>query len=205
VSVRVNPNGFPVADAHRVGVAERERRQRARVRVDLEHGEIGRAVLADDGGGQLVLPREGDLHLLRALDDVEVRDDVARAVDHEARPEGLGGLRRRGQEVERVRRHLADARRRDLDDARAVLLVDRLRRQPPLRGRPLHRARGRLRRLRRLLHGGGVLAELPERGSAAERQAAADDGDDQQLGDSEGEEAGSSHHPRYSQRDFKAT
>jgi hypothetical protein len=39
-----------------------------------------------------------------------------------------------------------------------------------------------------------VLAELAEQRSAAEREAGADQGDDQELGGSKEEEAGTSHH-----------
>ena len=73
-----------VTDADRVGVAERQRIECARVRVDLQHREIGRAILADHRRRQLVLAGEGHLNLLRSLDHVEVRDDVAGAVEHEA-------------------------------------------------------------------------------------------------------------------------
>jgi hypothetical protein len=45
-----------------------------------------------------------------------------------------------------------------------------------------------------------VAAELPEECGAAERQGAADDGDDQELDGSEGEEAGATHGNRYNQR-----
>ncbi len=53
VSVRSSPNGLPIATTEsptwtRRGVAERERVQGARGQVDLEHGEIGRGVGADD-------------------------------------------------------------------------------------------------------------------------------------------------------------
>ena len=88
-----------VADADGVGVPERQRRQRARVRVDLEHGEVGRAVLADDRRRAAGPGRERDLHLLRALDHVEVRDDVTGAVEHEAGAERLRRLRRRGKRL----------------------------------------------------------------------------------------------------------
>ena len=91
-----------VADGDCVGVAERQRRQRAGVRVDLQDGDVGRRIVADDGRGDLVLAGERDLHLLRALDDVVVRDDVAGLVDHEARAERLLVCGVRRQHVERV-------------------------------------------------------------------------------------------------------
>ena len=54
---RVADRDDRVADLHLVGVAERERRERARVRVDLEDGDVGRRVLADDGRVELVVAR----------------------------------------------------------------------------------------------------------------------------------------------------
>ena len=48
------------------------------------HGHVGRRVAADDGGRDVgaVLERDGDL--LRALDDVLVRHDVALVVEEPA-------------------------------------------------------------------------------------------------------------------------
>ena len=46
---------------------------------------------------------------------------------------------------------------------------------------------------------------FPKRCGAAEHQAAADDGDDQELGDPEGEEAGATHESRYSPASINAT
>ena len=49
-----------VADLDLVGVAERERAERARVGGDLEDGDVGRGVLADDGRLELVAAGEAD-------------------------------------------------------------------------------------------------------------------------------------------------
>ena len=120
-----------VADDDGIGVAELERSERTRMRIDLEDRHVRGRVLADDGGGDLVLTGEGDLHLLRALDHVVVGDDVTGLVDHEARPERLARLRCGRQQVERIGRHLGDRRRSDLDDAGSVAAIDLLRRQRP--------------------------------------------------------------------------
>ena len=50
----------------------------------FEHGDVGRGVGAEDRGLHPIVVREADLDLARARDDVVVRDDVARLVDHEA-------------------------------------------------------------------------------------------------------------------------
>src|SRR5207245_5250839 len=75
--------------------------------------------------------READLDARGPLDDVVVRDDVTRLVEHEARAERLLRLlARRAERVaeERIRLNLLDRDCRDLDDpgrAAAVDLVDR--------------------------------------------------------------------------------
>ena len=93
VTVRSSPNGFDrddrVADLDRVGVGERERRQGLGVDVDLEQREVRGRVGTDDRGLDRVLVREADLDLGGAVDDMEVRDDVAFLVDHEPRAERL--------------------------------------------------------------------------------------------------------------------
>ena len=50
-----------VADLDRVGVAERQRAERARVGVDLEHRDVGRGVVADKRRVELVAAGEADL------------------------------------------------------------------------------------------------------------------------------------------------
>ena len=144
---RVADRDDGVAHLRRVGVAERERRQRARARVDLEDGEVARRIGADDGRLHARAVREADPDLPGALDDVVVRDDVAGLVDDEAGAERLL-LLLLGEELaaeERVGRDGDDARRGDLDDARrgaAVDVVDRERRRRPDRrgGRGCRRA-----------------------------------------------------------------
>ena len=100
-----------VADLHAARVAERERVKKRLRRVDLDHGEIGRRVGADDRRLVGVAVPEPDRHRLRAVDDVVVRDDVAVRVDDEARALRTAArcCRRTGS---------AESRRdRDLDDA----------------------------------------------------------------------------------------
>ena len=58
-------------------------------RVDLEDGEVGRRVLADQLGlDRVALLAEADGVAVRVLDDMVVGDDVAGRVDHEARAGG---------------------------------------------------------------------------------------------------------------------
>src|SRR4029078_3758939 len=77
-----------VADVHVVRVSEREGRERARVNVDLEHGYVVRRIGPDDSSLHALVVREADADRPRALDDVVVRDDVSRLVDHGARAQG---------------------------------------------------------------------------------------------------------------------
>ena len=61
VTVPARPNGLPIATTgsptcDRVRVAERERVEHRRRRVDLDHGEVGRAVGADEVSPCSVLP-----------------------------------------------------------------------------------------------------------------------------------------------------
>ena len=68
--------------------------------VDLEQREVGLLVGADDLGVELAVVGEADLHGLGVVDHVVVGDDVAVALDHEARAErhalldGLGAALR---------------------------------------------------------------------------------------------------------------
>src|SRR5581483_4933415 len=108
---RVADRDDAVADLDLVGVAERDRVEPARQRVDLDHREVRRGVLADERRlvGRAVGERDRDVR--GAVDDVLVRDDVPLRVVDEARPLrlGLAGA------AERVR--LTAARRDvDLDD-----------------------------------------------------------------------------------------
>ncbi len=127
---RVADRDDGVADVHQVRVAELQRRQRARLGLDLEHRDVGARVAADDRRGQPLVVGEADVHARGALDDVVVRDDVTGLVDHEAGAERLLGLALRAAEPERieerVRRDRDAARRGHLDDARCGPLVDRV-------------------------------------------------------------------------------
>ena len=82
---RVADRDHRVADFDLRGVAERERVQFFRRRVDLEQGDVGGRVGADDFGRVvLVGGAEPDFDLVGAFDDVGVGDDVALGVDQEA-------------------------------------------------------------------------------------------------------------------------
>ena len=84
-----------VADPHVVGVAERQRGEGARARVDPEDGEVRRRIGADELGLDRVAVREADADRVGAFDDVVVRDDVAGLVDDEAGAERPPGRRSR--------------------------------------------------------------------------------------------------------------
>ena len=87
---RVADRDHGVTDLHEVGVAERQRDQRAGVGVDLEDGDVGRRVLADHGRVQLLAAREADLDVVGTRDDRLLVSDVPGLVDHEPRAEGRG-------------------------------------------------------------------------------------------------------------------
>ena len=99
-----------VADLSGVGVAELDAREPDAV--DLEHGEVGRRVGADDLRRLRVAVGERHLDLVRTLGDVVVGDDVAVVGDHEAGARST--VPRAGPVV-----------RRDRDDRRLRLLDDR--------------------------------------------------------------------------------
>ena len=180
VTVRSSPNGLPIATTGSPTLIWSEsprgqRRQRPRAGVDLEHRQVAGRIGADDGGLQARAVREADAHLLRAVDDVEVRDDVTRLVDDEARAERLLALLLREERVaeERVGRDVDDRRRRHLDDARCRPLVDVVDRGTgPVDG---GRGRGCGRRRGLDLANRRRLAEVAEEGGAAERKAGAED------------------------------
>ena len=110
---RVADGDDGVADLDARGVTERQRVQGARGEVDLEDGEVGRGVRADDPRAHVVAVRERDAHALLALDHVLVGQDVAGGVEHDPRS---------------LCRAPLPERRDDRDDARGVGLVDRLER-----------------------------------------------------------------------------
>ena len=95
----------PVADLRAVGVAELDGGQ-GLCGVDLDDGDVGVCVDADDRGGTAVIGcvvgigGELDVDLVGLVDDVVVGDDVAARIDDEAGAEGLAlaaavGRRRR--------------------------------------------------------------------------------------------------------------
>jgi hypothetical protein len=89
VIVRSRPNGLPIATTGSPTCSAPERPgpavQRHLVRVDGEHREVVRVVLAQHAGRhRAALAREPDGHVRGAVDDVGVREDVALAVDREA-------------------------------------------------------------------------------------------------------------------------
>ncbi len=101
VTVPSRPNGEPIAIAwspgsSAFGVAELERLQAALdgARIDLQHGEVARRVLAHQlGRDRLGVDADPDLERVRALDHVVVGDDVAFVVVDEAGAgAGLAGL-----------------------------------------------------------------------------------------------------------------
>ena len=75
-----------VAHPQHARVAERERVELEIRRVDLDHGEVGREVLADELRRHRVALAEAHLDVLGAVHHVRVRGDVAIAVQHERRP-----------------------------------------------------------------------------------------------------------------------
>ena len=187
VAERVADRVDGVADADRVRVAELERRQRARVRLDLQHGRVGRRVAPDNRARQLVAARERDEHPRRTLHHVEVGHDVAGLVDHEARAERLAARR---------------ARRRHLHDAGRVALVDLL-------GGKCAGCRRRLERdaadaapaaERRDLLDRRVAAELAEQRRGAQREPGADDRYEKELERAQGDVACAAHETRYSRK-----
>ena len=174
VAERIADRDDRVAHVDGVRVAERERRQRPRVRVDLQHSDVGGRVGADELRLHALVVREAHVDRARALDDVVVRDDVAGLVDHEARAERLGLLLAWQREAERVDARRSDPlRRRHLDDSRRGApkdLVDgerragRLERDGPGHGWRLHADRR------------GPVVEAAEERSAAEGEGAAEHG-----------------------------
>ena len=100
VTVPESPNGLPIAIATSPGRSSAEEASSSGLtsagmsgRIDLEHGEVGRGVLADQLGGQLLAVRAERDGVVRArLDDVLVGHDVALAVDEEAGAAALAGL-----------------------------------------------------------------------------------------------------------------
>src|SRR4051794_8101922 len=147
-----------VADLDAVRVGERQRVQLGLGRVDLDDGDVGRRVGADDLRARGLAVGEGDGDRGRAVDDVLVGGDVAVRVDHEARALGLrlltGAVAVAIAAAELVgagARGLADL---DVDDAGVRLAIDlvdgeaaaRLHGGGGVRGRGRRREGGRRRR-----------------------------------------------------------
>jgi hypothetical protein len=95
---------YRITDLRLGGVAEGQRVQRIRRRVDLEQGEVGGRVGADLLGG-VGLRAVAELHvdLVGARDNVVVGEDVAVGVDHEPRAGGGSTALRLSEETERRR------------------------------------------------------------------------------------------------------
>ena len=100
VAVRSRPNGLPIATTGSPTLtpgrgAELERLQLVGAGVDLEHGDVGGRVRAEDLGveGLAVLAADADGDVVGAGDDVGVGEDVAVVVDDEAGAGGGAALR----------------------------------------------------------------------------------------------------------------
>ena len=74
---RVADRHHPLADAQRVGVAERDGGQVLGVALDLDQREVGLRVAADDLGLVLLAVRQLHDDLVGVLDDVVVGEDEA--------------------------------------------------------------------------------------------------------------------------------
>ncbi len=130
VTVRSRPNGLPIATtgsptSTSFESASEKGIERVRVGIDIEEGEVGRGVTADERRRQRVVVREAHLDRRRVLDHVVVRDDMPLGVDHEAGSERLA----RRLRLVALGRRPAD-RRGDLDDSGAAPLVDLVDREP---------------------------------------------------------------------------
>ena len=80
--------------------------------VDLDDGEVGQLVGADELGSEDAAVIEGDAHLDGAVDDVVVGDDVAIGRDDDAAADAVLDLRLRGG------LHAPRARAEELREAR---------------------------------------------------------------------------------------
>ena len=125
-----------ITDLHARRVPEADRMEDRRRRVDLDHGEVGRRVGADDRSVVGVAVPEPDRDRVRVFDDMIVRDDVPVRIDHEPGALGLGFLV--------ARRRLLGRRDGDLDDALVRLSVDLAGRQRAAVGRGLGALHGHL-------------------------------------------------------------
>ena len=97
VTVRSSPNGLPIATTASPTSTLVESASVSGVSapgagVDLQQGDVGGRIAADERRLERVVVREAHLDRGRAVDDVVVRDDVPLLVDHEARAERLRRL-----------------------------------------------------------------------------------------------------------------
>ena len=76
-----------VADLHLVAVGHRDDRQV--LGVNLDDGDVGLRVAANDLGGELAAILQGDFHLVGVIHDVVVGEDVAVLGDDDARAEAV--------------------------------------------------------------------------------------------------------------------
>ena len=81
--IGVADRAHPFADAQAIGVAEGEGRQAQRA--DLEEGEVGGRIGADERGRELALVGEADADPVGRSDDVVVGEDEALGIHDEAR------------------------------------------------------------------------------------------------------------------------
>ena len=88
---RIADGQHPLADPR--GVAVAQRRGSEVVGVDLEHGQVGARIGADDLGLELTPVEQPDRHLVGAVHDVVVGQDVAVLGDDEARARALPEIR----------------------------------------------------------------------------------------------------------------
>jgi hypothetical protein len=106
---RVADGQHPFTDAHLLVVAEGDGGEVAPL--DLEHGDVGGRVAADDLRVEHAAVLHRDLHPVGAFDDVVVREDVAVARDDEARAARLLRARLLRVLVAELAEELLEARR----------------------------------------------------------------------------------------------
>src|SRR5829696_2815993 len=153
-----------VPDLERAGRRELEHRQIRRGTIDVQDGDVRGRIGADDLGVDLGAVGELDLHGLRVVNDVLVRDDVSLFVDDEAGPRRLA----RGLALER-RVSTAAGARMHLDDRVLVALVERCGGRRGLRNGQIGR-RGLCRRLGVGLEHNRCAHRAPDAGSEEERR-----------------------------------
>ena len=100
---------------------KRDGKERLGRGVDLEHGHVGRFVLADQPAFVALAVEQRDLDLAGAVDDVEVGQDVAARVEHRAGAGPFG----RDFDVEKEEGVAAHALGVDVHHAAIDVLVDR--------------------------------------------------------------------------------